>query len=53
VGRLVGIDEGCLVTPGVVGQDVVGYLVGPVEGRLVGTLVVGRDVGADDGTLDG
>ena len=45
VGFEVGLELGFVVSPGKVGNDVVGYFEGELDGLLVGQLVVGDVVG--------
>ena len=45
----VGANEGFVVSPGIVGSDVVGYREGDARGAGDGTLVVGATVGLEDG----
>jgi hypothetical protein len=49
VGLDVGANEGFVVSPGIVGSDVVGYREGDARGAVDGTLVVGATVGLEDG----
>lgn len=49
----VGYFEGRFVSPGIVGNDVDGFIEGEPEGLLVGLLDVGRTVGCPVGVVDG